>query len=295
MRFLRFDVLLFSSLIAYFTSTAVGQVASPPAASSPAPATQTPQPPSVQNPKPAAPDYPDPRTLTLGIFYWITGPGTNPSLTTGRAATDNETLSDLGKAHRSPGIELSIPISRTGELRFEGSITKGDGNQTASADTALFSTQFYKGDLLATQYQVERAKLYLDDLLYPHKFPVAKFRVKSLWEVQFVRIKSTIDAPLVLSGETSTGSRQLVFPTFGLAAEYAIAPHVLFRASGSGFGLYHKADLWDGEATLAYRRGAWEIVGGGKAFHFKTSPNSTQYMSATITGAFVGLRWHWSL
>src|SRR5205823_5004090 len=141
-----------------------------------------------------------------------TGPGINPALTTGRLSSDNETLPDLGKAHRSPGIEVSFPISRTGELKFEASLTKGDGNQIASADTALFGTQFYKGDTLATQFQVERAKLYLDDLLFPHKFPVSKFRLKSLWEVQFVRIKSTIDAPLVKTGETGTGSRQIVLP-----------------------------------------------------------------------------------
>jgi hypothetical protein len=116
-----------------------------------------------------------------------------------------------------------------------------------------------------------------------------------LWEVQFVKIKSTIDAPLVTSGQTSNGSRQILLPTFGLAAEYAIAPHVLFRVAGSGFGLYHKSDIWDGEATLSWRRGAWEVVGGGKAFHFKSSPNNTEYMSATITGAFAELRWHWSL
>jgi hypothetical protein len=292
--FLRFDVFVFSSTILWLSSPATGQVQSPPPAPAPAP---QPAPAQGQPPgRPAAvPDYPDPRTFTLGIFYWVTGPGTNPSLESGHLATDLETLKDLGKAHRTPGVEASIPISRTGALHFEYFRTKGDGNQTAAADTALFSTQFYKGDYLATQYQVQGAKLYLDDLLYPHKFPVARFRIKSLWEAQFVRIKSTIDAPLILSGETGTGSRQIVFPTFGLAAEYAIAPHVLFRAAGSGFGLYHKADLWDGEATISYRRGNWEIVGGGKAFHFKTSPNNTEYMTATFAGAFAGVRWHWSL
>jgi hypothetical protein len=258
--------------------------------------------PAAQAPPPAAPvqkagpDYPDPRTFTIGAFYWVTGSTTNPGLITGRQATDVETLSDLGKVRQAtPMIELSIPITRTGELKFEGSITKGDGTQAAPVDTDLYSTQFYKGDTISSQYQITRAKLYLDDLLFPHKFPVSKFRLKSLWEVQLIKIKSTIDAPLVAAGETSQGSQQIVFPTFGLAAEYAVAPHVLFRVAGSGFGLYHKADLWDGEATVSVRRGQWEIVGGGKAFHFKTSPNNLEYVSGTIVGGFVGLRWHWSL
>ena len=51
----------------------------------------------------------------------------------------------------------------------------------------------------------------------------------------------------------------------------------------------------DAGATLAYRRGSWEIYGGGKALHFKSSPNAVEYVTDTITGAFVGVRWHWSL
>lgn len=273
---------------------ALAQVAAQPAAT-PSPAAQIP-PPAPAAPAKTGPDYPDPRTFTIGVFYWVTGASSNPGVFTGRAVPDLETLSDLGKVKQgSPMIELSIPITRTGELKFEGSITKGDGTQVATADTFLYGTQFYNGDTLSSQYQITRAKLYLDDLLFPHKFPVAKFRLKSLWEVQFVKMKTTIDAPLVTAGETATGTNQIIFPTFGLAAEYAIAPHVLLRVAGSGFGLYHKADLWDGEATVSVRRGQWEFVGGGKAFHFKTSPNNEEYVTGTIVGGFAGLRWHWSL
>src|SRR6185312_1446658 len=224
------------------------------------------------------------------------GAATNPGIISGRAALDFETLSDMGKVRQStPLVELSIPITRTGELKFEGSITKGDGTQVASADTFLLGTQFYKGDTLSSQYQITHAKLYLDDLLFPHKFPVSKFRPKSLWELQFVKVKSTVDAPLVTAGETGQGTKQLVLPTFGLAAEYALAPHVLFRVAGSGFGLYHGSDIWDGEATISVRRGQWELVGGGKAFHYKSALNSEPYVTGTIVGGFAGIRWHWSL
>jgi hypothetical protein len=270
------------------------QVAAPPPGGNPAsPQTAAPATPAAAN---SAPDYPDPRTFTIGAFYWVTTSASTPGLITGRTATDNETLSDLGKVKpATPLVELSFPISRTGELKFEGSLTKGDGTQTASADTALFSTQFLKGDTLSSQYQITRAKFYLDDLLFPHKFPVAKFRLKSLWGVEFVKVKSTIDAPNVTTGLTAQGTKQIFLPSFGLAAEYAVAPHVLFRVAGSGFGLYHKSDMWDGEATISIRHGQWEFVGGGKAFHYKSSPNNDQYVVGTIVGGFAGLRWHWSL
>jgi hypothetical protein len=301
--FIRFDVCVLSSVVAVLTLAATGQAQNTPPPATPA--AQVPQsaPVQVQGPKTAVPDYPDPRTLTLGAFYWFTGPGVEPSYYGGSQALDFETLKNWGKPHRSPGVEAIFPISRTGELHFEYFRAKGDGNQTASSVIDIFGATYNPGDYLATQYQLQTAKLYLDDLLFPHKFPVSKFRVKSLWEVEWVQIKGTIDAPfldaasLASSGTTASASvsHQIIYPVFGLAAEYALSPHVLLRASASGFGLYHKADIGEAEATIAYRRGMWEIRGGGKAFHFKTSPNSTEYASGTLTGAFVGLRWHWSL
>lgn len=292
MTFIRFDVRVFLLAIGMMALPAMAQVT--PETSPP----QSPQAPPAQASKNAVPDYPEPRTLTIGAFYWLTQGGTQPSLNTGRLAIDYETIKDLGKPKKSPGIQASIPITRTGELKLEYSRAKGDGNQTAPAVLDIFNTGFNKGDYLATQYQMQHAKLYLDDLLFPHKFPVAKFRLKSLWEVQWVQIKTTVDAPYLAGTslqETASGTKTVILPTFGLAAEYALTPHVLLRVDGSGFGLYHKADMWDANALIAFRKGPVEVQGGVKALHFKTSPNLAEYETATFTGAFVGLLWHWGL
>jgi hypothetical protein len=223
----------------------------------------------------------------------------------GSQAPDYETLTNWGKPHRNiPGLEGIVPITRTGEIHFEYFRGKGDGNQTTSvANLDVFGANYVQGNYLATQYQFQSAKLYLDDLLFPHKFPVAKFRLKSLWEVEWVQIKGTIDAPLVdatlaaedLAADSANATRNIVLPTFGLAAEYALSRHVLLRASIAAMGIPHHSDLVDGEATISYRFGAWEIRGGGRALHFKSSPNSDEYVAATLVGAFVGVRWHWSL
>jgi hypothetical protein len=303
LRFLRFDFCALSSILVLLSLPAMGQEpqSQPPAApaiQNPTAQTPAPQPPV---PQPTGPDYPDPRTFTLGIFYWATGPGQQTSYKGGSQATDFETLTDWGRAKRTPGLEASYPITRTGELRAEYFRTQGDGNQTASTQLDIFGSGYAQGTLLATQYRIQSVKLYLDDLLFPHKFPVAKFRVKALYEVEYVQIKGVIDAPalegaLMILGESASAnsSKQIILPVFGVAAEYALSPHVLFRADASGFGIPHKSVLWDAEATIAYRRGSWEIRGGGKAFHFKSTPNSTEYVSATLAGAFVGLRYHWS-
>lgn len=273
---------------------------SPAPSSAPAPQTTT-----AQARRPPEPDYPQPRTLTIGFLYWFSGPGTNPSIYSGSQAIDyttytytNETLVNLGRAHRSPGIQAYIPITRTGELRFEYIRTQGDGNQIAPNSPSIFGTSFTQGDYLSTQYTMNRAKLYLDDLLFPHKFPVAKFRLKSLWEVQWVRFNANVVEPFASANgvpQTATGTEQVILPAFGMAAEYALTRHMLLRADIAGFGIPHRSDIAEANALVSYRRGAWEVMGGAKWFHFKTSPNSTEYVSATEMGPFVSLLWHWSL
>lgn len=245
--------------------------------------------------KPTEPDYPDPRTLSVELFYWLTVPGTGPDIRGGKPATGYSSLFAIGKDKPGPGIDISLPITRTGVLHFDGFLTKGDGNQNAPVDTTLFGTSFSKGDYLATQYQIASGRLYLDDLLYPHKFPVAKLRFKSIWAVRYLRAKATIDAPLstATTGTTVSSNRQIILPEFGLAAEYALAPHVLFRVDGAGFGIPHKSLIWDSAATLSYRRGQWSVEGGFKALGFKTSPNKDEYIRGILDGGFVGIRYHW--
>ena len=46
------------------------------------------------------------------------------------------------------------------------------------------------------------------------------------------------------------------------------------------------------EAQLAYRMGPVEVFAGGGAFYFKTSPKQENYVKATLSGAFAGIRWY---
>jgi hypothetical protein len=148
---------------------------------------------------------------------------------------------------------------------------------------------------------VNHGRFYLDDLLFPHAFPVRKFRLKSLWAVEYTKVTSVLDTPGVLpvtqtnglvTGGRISGGHSVILPELGIAAEYAIGPHILLRVDGMGFGIPHKADVWEANATIAWRIGHVEVVAGGKALHFKTSPNSSEYLVGTLDGAFAEARWH---
>ena len=229
----------------------------------------------------------------VGVFLFGTQPGPQPNIESGNAATSYETLTDIGRVHRiSPGIEASYPITRTGELHVEVFESKGTGTQYAPLDTTVYTTPISAGDYLATQYQMRNVKFYLDDLLYPHKFPVSRLRVKAIYGIQYIGIHVNINAPLVTAGETADSTANIIYPVFGLAPEYAISKNVLFRIEASGFGFPHRSDIYDAAATLAWRIGPAEIFIGGKLQHFKSSPKGSEYLIGTFDGAFVGARWH---
>jgi hypothetical protein len=274
----------------------------PAQSASQAPAQPPTAPPASSGKHPAVPDYPDPRNLTVGLFYWLALPVNKLDVIGGQAATTYSTLDNLGKEHFAPGVEVSLPLTRTGVLRFEGFLAKGDGTQNAPAATAPFATSYNYGDFLSTQYQITALKLSYDDLLYPFKFPVSKFRMKSLWEVQYIAVQGTFDAPLkaittdssgdIISNSVS-GTKNVILPSFGLAAEYAIRPHVLLRGEASGFGFPHHSYVWDAQGYVAYRRKSLEFRAGYKAIGLKTGPKTDEYFRDLISGGFIGLLYHW--
>ncbi len=230
-------------------------------------------------------------------FYWM--PSTRPSLLGGAAAT---TYSDLVYPHTSkyaPGILLSLPVSKTGMLVFSGFITKGSTSTTANQDVTLFGTGYTSGEFLTATYNVKDFKLSFQDLLYP--FPRKegqKWRVKTLWEVQYAGISSNLNAPLAPTTDSSgnplinsaTGSRNLIFPTLGLAGEFHPARNLEFDLNGSGFGIPHHGAIGDAEASIGYRFGHVELLVAEKYFHFETSPRNSQYFKTTLLGAYAALR-----
>ena len=230
---------------------------------------KAPPPPPAPLP-PKSKDYPYPRGLMIGAFYWAAIPGLEPDFRGGKQAGQFQDISGLGKPKQAPGVEVSYPVTRTGTLRAEGFQLKGAGSQTLGKDSAPLGLQYSKGDLLSTNYRLRGGKFWLDDLFWPHKYPVAKFRLKSILGVEYLQMRSAFDAPLKattssLATWSTNGTRQLVLPALGMAAEYAISPHVLFRAGGSGFDLPHKSYFYDGDVSLAVRRKHLELVVGFKA------------------------------
>jgi hypothetical protein len=268
---------------------------------------QQPQPAPAPSPKPAPAAQPETplnssdAQFSIQLFYWQ--PFDQPDLRGGAANVGPYpgNLSYPGKPKRAPGAVISLPAGRNNTLRVSYFRIQGEGNTTAPANLTLFNTDFSPGDYLVTSYTLQNVKVSYDFLSYPYPANPARFRLKTLWEVQYTTIQNSIDAPLkpVLTdasgnpiSNTATGTRWMIYPSLGLAIEKALTAHFRVEAKASGFAVPHHATIYDAEASAVFRTGRYEVAVGAKAFHFKTSTQNSQYLAATFPGVFVAFRYY---
>lgn len=276
--------------------TPSSQQTSPPQQAAPSTQPVRPQ----QQPPPVEPRIIEDGGLSLQAIYWLNR--AQPDLRGGATATEFGGLNYPGNANSAIGGELSMPAGRSNSLRFSYFRVQGNANTTATQATGLFSEGYNAGDYLTADYLIQDGKLSWDYLSYTWYKHSGKIRLKTLYEVQLVNVGTNVDAPFKpvvtdSSGNTdyntAHGTKNIIDPTFGLELEQAIGHHFRWEVKGSGFGLPQRADIWDAEASIAIRMRQVEIIGGEKAFHFKTSPRGDEYFTDTLSGAYVGLRYYW--
>lgn len=223
-------------------------------------------------------------------------------MTGGALAPAYGNLSYPGDSNYGLGVEASMPAGRSNTLRLSYFRVQGNGNSTLNQAATILGESYNAGDYINANYTIQSAKLSWDYLGYTWYKPSGKIRLKELYEVQFVTISTTAFAPFApvttdSSGNTddniASGSKNIVYSTFGLELEQAIGRHFRWEVKGSGFGVPHHADIWDAEASIALRFAQVEVLGGEKAYHFKTSPQSAAYFTDTLSGAYVGVRYYW--
>lgn len=238
--------------------------------------------------------------LSFEPIYWF---AKGISVLRGGAAdtnTDPGNLDFTGKLKRSPGARVSIPVSKNGTIRFSyfkaNSFT---GVTTAPVNLNLFGQAVTGGDVLTTISDLEGFKLSYDYLTYFWKHGNSELRLKTLYEVQRISVNSEVDDFVVdttgalININPIIGSQSVFLPTFGLGLEHTLSRHFRWEARGSGFGLPHRGDIGDAEAQIAFRVSHFEVLGGARWLHFKTTPKAAQYNVQNMYGPYVSLRYYW--
>ena len=236
----------------------------------------------------------------IGLSDWM--PMGKPWIDKGHAATFTglTKLQFTGTPKETPGVEIGIAAGAHNTLKISYFQSKASGTETAPTDLVIFAQAYSQGSVLSTNYKIQDAKISFEYLTWPFPLGSRHFRLKTLWQVQFINMNAASDAPLLpttdsagnpLSYQTQ-GATSFFTPTLGLGiVEYATR-NFRFEANASGFDIPHHTAIWDADASIAYRVGHIEIRGGAKALHFKTSTKPEYFQYGSMGGAFVGLRWY---
>ena len=275
-------------------------------AQEPPPTQPAPQPtggPQLPPPPPKVPDVrmPGEAGFFVGVMGWSPFGPTFIDKGLGAIYSDLSYLKIPGRPKIGGlGAEISIAAGLHNSLRLSYFSANASGNTTAPTDLVLFTQAYSKGDYLSANYRLQDMKLSFDYLTWPFPVGSRKFRLKTLWQMQYVSIRSSFDAPVKSSTPDSSGnitpyetkgSKSFFTPTVGLGVARYAARSFRFEANASGFMLPHRLAIGDVDATIAYRAGRIEARAGVKGFYFKTSPKADYYLRGTLGGAFVGIRW----
>lgn len=289
-----------------------------PPAPAPAPAPEPPQEntpaqtgqPNIQAP-PELPHYPDTRMQGesgwwIGLDGWT--PTEQPTFNKGRNSgiTTSSLVTMQGTPKAAEGLEFGIAMGLHNALRISGFQSRAAGNFTGNQDLTLWGEDYSAGTLLSTNYTLQDVKLSFDYLTWPYPVGSRKFRLKTLWQIQYVAVKSAFDAPQLPLYDSNgnplvdsmgnpisyavSGTRWFLLPTLGLGVSEYVSRHLRLEGEASGFTVPHHASIWDADFTVNFRVGHLEIGGGLKAFHFKTSTSGPYYLSGTLAAPMVQLR-----
>jgi len=230
-------------------------------------------------------------SMSVGVFYWMTK-GT-PELLGGKKSTDPKAASlGLPQADKKgEGVIFTVPAGRFNNLTVEAFQVKGSGTSTATTDLSLFGNNIPTGDFLSKSFRLRSGKVSWNYLTYPAPPGTAKFRLKTLLEVQYVNVQTVVDPIYDLGTSVSIGTKSIILPTLGMGVELAPSKHFHFEVKASGFTLPHKSAIGDGEGAAVIRVWHLELRAGGKYYYFKTSPQSDVYIKGSVLGPFGGLSW----
>jgi hypothetical protein len=247
--------------------------------------------------------------LLSRIAVWK--PTEQPIFDRGEASTfsGDSRVAMQGKPKYAENFEIGVAAGLHNSIRLFYNSMGASGDITPTNALTLWSQPYSAGEYISTNYKLINAKLSYEYLTWPYPVGSKKFRLKTLWQVQYTSISSGFDAPknyydtngnLIVDPSTGEpinlvgqGTRNIITPTFGLGGHYYWSRHLRFEVNGSGFAVPHHWTVWDTDATVNFRfLGHLELRVGAKAFHFKTSPLADFYVRGTMASAIVGLRWY---
>jgi len=246
--------------------------------------------------------------LWVGFTGWF--PTAYVDMNKGNAATwtYNTRVKMQGTPRFAQGFDVGLALGLHNVLRFSYFTERSAGDETPTIQTYLWGMLYPNGTLLSTNYRLQDFKLSFDYLSWPYPVESRRFRLKTLYQVQYVGVRTSFDNPTLPLYDSNgnplldaqgnpisyatLGSKWYVTPTLGIGTQYWKSKRLRLETATSGFAIPRHSATADGEASVNWRFGHWELKGGVKAFYFKTSPTGDYYMRGKILSGIAGIRWY---
>lgn len=262
---------------------------------------------------PELPKYPDVRMpsetgWSIGLSLWE--PREHPIFNRGLAATfpQSSLVTMQGTPKFADGADFGVALGQHNALRISWFTARAAGDFTGGQDLTLWNQTYTAGTLISTNYTVQNLKISFDYLSWPYPVESRRFRLLTLWQLQYTSVRTAFDAPALPLVDSSgnplidasgnplsyagQGTNWFISPTFGLGAHYFVSKNLRLEANADGFAIPHHWTIWDFDASLNYRIGHVEVRAGAKAFHFKTSTGGEYFIHNTMLSPMVSVRWY---
>ena len=241
----------------------------PPAEEQPAPKSIIAQPPP---PPPKVPDVrrPGESGFWVGVEGWF--PTQQPEQFGGKQNTITTNSTHLpfeGKPKYAQTVEAGLAVGLHNQLKFTFTNFRAAGDFTTPVIVSAFGQTYSGGTYISTNYHVQRASSLTNSSPGRIRWAVRRFRLKTLWQVQYTNVSAVFDSPLnyfdsngnlILDSTghpvnlSGAGTKHIFSPEFGLGFSYYPSRHVRIELNGSGFGFPHRYLIWDGDVRVNYRR-----------------------------------------
>lgn len=244
------------------------------------------------------------------IGFSLSEPTGNPIFDKGRASgiTTDSLVTLQGRPKLGESAEIGFAMGLHDALVVSGFTTRAAGNFTSGSTLTLWSQSYDQGVLVSTNYQIQDVKFSFEYLTWPYPVESRHFRLKTLWQVQYVNVNTGFDAPLLpITGPSggpligsngspvsyrAAGSRWFISPTLGLGVAEYLSKFVRLELNASAFAIPRHWTIWDTDGSINFRLGNFELGGGVRAFHVKTSTSGPFYVRGTLIAPQVSLRWY---
>lgn len=268
------------------------------------PAPIAPAPPPQQAPaapKPTRQPPVDPENIesmaSISAYVWRPSRG-EPGYRAG-TFTSNKTLRtlDLPGDPKGFGAVLTFPTGGFNRLEIGFARTEASASFRPGRQVNIFGANIPPDTLLDTTYDIDVINVRWNYLTFPVPPLDSRLRIKTFWEAHYAKYKPLITFPEDVDsdgnnrGLSISQDQTLFYPGVGIGLEFVPVKAFRIEAGGSGMALPGRSRYLDVSAQAVVRVGRFEVFGGYKGYHFRTSPRKEIYITGTLVGPLFGLRW----